>query len=114
MSLRDYRIAAVIPAYNEEANIARVLRSLPPWLRHIIVVEDCGPNPALREKIMGEFGNRIEYIRNSRRRGLFDNWNACIESCDTPWLCILHDDDLLKPTFIESMIELSNAAPGRG
>ena len=34
ISLRDYRIAAVIPAFNEEANIARVLRSLPAWLRH--------------------------------------------------------------------------------
>jgi glycosyltransferase involved in cell wall biosynthesis len=79
----------------------------------VIVVEDCGPNPTLRQSIINEFGDRIEYFRNPRRRGLFDNWNACIEACRTPWLCILHDDDFLEPTFVDSMIELASAAPRR-
>jgi glycosyltransferase involved in cell wall biosynthesis len=80
---------------------------------HVIVVEDCGPDTTLRETVVEEFDDKIEYLRNSRRRGLFDNWNACIEACRTAWLCILHDDDVLEPTFVESMIELSQAAPGR-
>jgi len=80
----------------------------------VMVVEDCGPNPSLRESVLSEFGDRITYHRNSQRRGLFDNWNACVEACITDWLCILHDDDFLEPTFIESMMELRAAAPGRG
>jgi len=79
----------------------------------VIIVEDCGPNPTLRQSIINEFGDRIQYFRNQRRRGLFDNWNACIEVCRTSWLCILHDDDYLEPTFIESMSELAKGAPGR-
>jgi glycosyltransferase involved in cell wall biosynthesis len=80
---------------------------------NVIVVEDCGPDEALREAIIAEFGDSIEYVRNPTRRGLFDNWNACIAASRTPWLCILHDDDFLEPTFIASMIELAEAAPNR-
>ena len=80
----------------------------------VIVLEDCGPDPTLRETVCAQFGSRINYLRNSRRRGLFDNWNACIESCRTPWLCILHDDDLLEPTFVQSMMALVRIAPNRG
>ncbi|MCX6982989.1 MAG: glycosyltransferase [Verrucomicrobia bacterium] len=79
----------------------------------VMVVEDCGPDPQLRHSIEAEFGDRIVYHRNARNRGLFDNWNACIEFCETSWLCILHDDDLLEPTFLDSVIELAAAAPGR-
>jgi glycosyltransferase involved in cell wall biosynthesis len=79
----------------------------------VIVVEDCGPDTGLRDSVLSEFESQIAYYRNRRRRGLFDNWNACLEACATPWLCILHDDDFLEPSFVESMIELAAAAPGR-
>lgn len=80
----------------------------------VMVVEDCGPNAAIRESIVREFGDRITYHRNPKTRGLFDNWNACMELCSTRWLCILHDDDFLEPTFLEAMMELSSARPGYG
>ena len=79
----------------------------------VIVVEDCGPDPALQAFVKAEFGDRVNYIRNPRRRGLFGNWNACIEYCQTPWLSILHDDDYLAPNFIETMIRTAAVAPGR-
>lgn len=71
LPLRDYRIAAVIPAYNEEANIARVLRSLPPWLRFIIVVEDCGRDKTVEvvEELAKE-DPRIVLIRHERNQGV--------------------------------------------
>jgi glycosyltransferase involved in cell wall biosynthesis len=101
---QEYLTAAIKSSLNQRG-------SNPPT---VMVVEDCGPNPRLRESVLSEFGNRITYHRNKQRRGLFDNWNACIEMCRTNWLCILHDDDFLEPTFIESMTELHQAAPGRG
>src|SRR4051812_6221590 len=54
----------------------------------VIVVEDCSPNPRLRETVLARFGNRLTYFRNPSNRGLSDNWNACLEYCDTPWLSI--------------------------
>jgi glycosyltransferase involved in cell wall biosynthesis len=80
----------------------------------VIVVEDCGPDTGLQGFVCDRFGPRITYRRNPRRRGLFDNWNACIEYCATPWLSILHDDDYLKENFAETMLNLHTAAPGRG
>jgi glycosyltransferase involved in cell wall biosynthesis len=80
----------------------------------VIVVEDCGPDPGMEAFVRQEFGSRIEYIRNPTRRGLFDNWNACLDYCKTPRLSILHDDDYLAPTFVESTIELSRHAPECG
>jgi glycosyltransferase involved in cell wall biosynthesis len=80
----------------------------------VIVVEDCGPDPTLQAFITSKFGARIKYVRNPERRGLFGNWNACLEHCDTPWLSILHDDDYFKPIFVETMLNLHQAAPDRG
>ena len=66
----------------------------------VIVVEDCGPDPTLEAFVRKEFGSRIEYFRNQRRRGIFGNWNACMDLCQTAWLSILHDDDYLAPGFV--------------
>src|SRR6266545_4186650 len=78
----------------------------------VIVVEDCGPDPTLESFVKQHFGSRVRYFRNPRRRGLFDNWNACVELCRTAWLSILHDDDFLAPCFVESMLELSEKSHG--
>ena len=44
VNLRKYKIAAVIPAYRVEGEIAEVLRGLPSFIRHIIVVDDASPD----------------------------------------------------------------------
>ena len=79
----------------------------------VMIIEDCGPNSHIREIVTEQFGDQVSYFRNPRRRGLIDNWNACIERCRTRWLCILHDDDILQPNFVAAMAELMSAAPGR-
>src|SRR5581483_2663465 len=79
----------------------------------VMVVEDCSPDPELRSFILNEFGERIKYFKNPQRRGLFDNWNACIEHCRTAWLSILHDDDFLSGFFVAAMLKLAQQAPGR-
>ncbi len=79
----------------------------------VLVVEDHGPDELLQRVVVEHFGDRITYHRNAERLGLCGNWNSCLEVCPTSWLCILHDDDFLEPTFVESMIELAQAAPSR-
>ena len=115
--LRHEDITIAITVYDRQTYIDQAIRSAIAQRcegrPEVIVVEDCGPDPTLRQSVIDKFGSQIQYLRNPRRRGLFDNWNACIEACHTSWLCILHDDDFLEPTFVESMIELAQAAPGR-
>ena len=100
-SRREFVCAAIHSALNQTIPV------------QVIVVEDCGPDAALREYITAEFGDRIRYFRNPTNRGLFDNWNASMEYCQTPWLSILHDDDLLHPNFVETMLALAKVATPR-
>lgn len=48
MDMRKYRIAAVIPAYRVEKEILSVLRALPVYIKHIIVVDDASPDSTAR------------------------------------------------------------------
>ncbi|HEU0008586.1 MAG TPA: glycosyltransferase [Verrucomicrobiae bacterium] len=80
----------------------------------VMVVEDCGPDSGLKSYVQSEFGPAVGYFRNPARRGIFGNWNSCIEQCQTRWLSILHDDDWLLPGFAEAMIELNREAGERG
>ena len=40
INFKSHRIAAVIPAYRVEGQIQGVLRELPPFFKHVIVVDD--------------------------------------------------------------------------
>ena len=61
---RQYLAQAIESALNQTLSV------------RVIVVEDCGPDPALQGLVQERFGSRIEYFRNSSRRGLFGNLNA--------------------------------------
>jgi glycosyltransferase involved in cell wall biosynthesis len=100
---RTYLIDAIASALEQTLPASRVF-----------VLEDHGPDPGLADFVCNSFGRRVEYLRNPSRRGLFDNWNACIEHCSTKWLSILHDDDLLRPGFVASMGQLMEQHPDRG
>ncbi len=115
MDLRPEEITIAVTVYSRPQFVLDAVRSA---LHQtvpvkVVVVEDCGPDPRLRDLIVGEFGARIDYFRNPENRGLFDNWNACMEYCATPWISILHDDDLLHPWFVETMLGLTREASGR-
>ena len=99
-SRRQYVKRAVASALNQTMPV------------RVIVVEDCGPDATLKDFVQAEFGSAIEYYRNPTRRGLFDNWNACLDYCKSEWLSILHDDDYLAPTCVASIVKLSQHEPG--
>jgi glycosyltransferase involved in cell wall biosynthesis len=116
MQLRADQITIAITVFNRRDFVHEAIRSA---LNQtvpvkVIVVDNCSPDEQMGDYILHAFGGQVEFYRNSRNRGMFDNWNACMEYCQTPWLSILHDDDLLHPHSIETMIRLVKAAPNRG
>ena len=115
MMLTPENLTIAITVYDRRSYLAQAIQSALDQASKpkVIVVEDCGPDAGLREFVAAKFGDRITYHRNSVRRGLFDNWNACIELCRTPWLSILHDDDFLEPEWSSQMTRLMEAKPGR-
>ena len=112
--MRPENITIAITVYNRRQYVKQAIASALDQTApvRVMVVEDCGPDPTLQGFVKAEFGSRIEYLRNPRRRGLFGNWNACMELCRTEWLSILHDDDFLAPDFVEAMLKIEAEAPG--
>lgn len=41
---KQLRVAAVVPAYREQDHIAEVVRSMPPLVDHVVVVDDASPD----------------------------------------------------------------------
>jgi glycosyltransferase involved in cell wall biosynthesis len=41
---RDRRIAVVVPAFNEETQIGRVIETMPGFIDNIIIIDDCSPD----------------------------------------------------------------------
>ncbi len=49
-------------------------------------------------------GHRIEYVKHAQNIGMVANWNFGLQNCQTPYLCILHNDDELGPDYLKDML----------
>lgn len=67
--LNNATIAVVIPAFNEELNIARVLRTVPRWVDHIVVVDDASTDRTSRE-VASVTDDRIVALSHSVNQGV--------------------------------------------
>lgn len=79
----------------------------------IIVVDDCSPHNV--RAIVDSFAdNRLQYYRNEKNLGASDpslNWNQCLSYAYGEYLCLLCDDDIYSPTYIEEMVALTAKYP---
>jgi glycosyltransferase involved in cell wall biosynthesis len=64
-----------------------------------IVVLDDGSTDDTKE-VCRSFGDSVEYQRNERTLGLFANWNRGLETVDTEFAAIFHDDDVYHPAIL--------------
>jgi len=70
-ALHSANIVVVIPAYNEARKIAGVLHSVPDFVKHIVVVEDCGrDNTAQVVERVAQNDSRIVLIRHEQNQGV--------------------------------------------
>ena len=71
LDFAKHNIAAIIPAYRVENEIESVLRSLPDYLHHIIVVDDASPDKTSeRVTRLANGDSRIVLIRHERNQGV--------------------------------------------
>ena len=71
LDYRKYHIAAVIPCYRVEREIQSVLRGMPKYIKHIIVVDDASPDStAERVTASTKMDKRIILIRHPSNRGV--------------------------------------------
>lgn len=63
------RVAAVVPAYNESAHIADVIRAMPQYVDLIIVVDDASTD-ATAQKAEAAADPRVQVVRHAVQRGV--------------------------------------------
>ncbi|PTY05179.1 hypothetical protein DB347_17070 [Opitutaceae bacterium EW11] len=90
--------------YLEAALDSAVNQTVPVRVR---LYDDGGQDSPQLTRILAGFSGRVEHIRNPRSLGLFGNMNACIQQSSTPWVSILHDDDLVEKDFVERVLDVA-------
>ena len=112
-------VTVVIPAYRREHLLRQALQSALDQTGftdyQILIVDDSAlpagePSPT-EEMIRSYDDERIIYYQNQRNLGLMDNWNMCYWLAQSPWVCTLHDDDLLTQNFLQKMAAAVTAHP---
>jgi glycosyltransferase involved in cell wall biosynthesis len=67
----------------------------------ILLIDNNSPHDDFKT-IVESYGNPlITYIKTRETVPQDENFNNCIRHCETPWLTILHDDDLLHCKYVE-------------
>lgn len=108
-------ITIAIPAYKTEFLSAALRSAISQTYDNIeiIVVDDCSPNNV--KAIIDSFSDsRISYYRNDANIGADDpsqNWNQCLNLAKGDYLCLLCDDDIYAPTYIEEMVLMAEKYP---
>jgi glycosyltransferase involved in cell wall biosynthesis len=68
---------------------------------NIMVVDNASIKTDFKALIAAYDPSRITYHRNPKNLGVHANFNQCIKLCPTPYVLILHDDDVLESDYIQ-------------
>lgn len=110
------RITVCLPTYNRARYLVQCLGSiLAQTFRdfEVIVSDNCSTDAT--PEVVGTFNDpRIRYVRNARNIGVFPNMNQCLDLARGEYVCILHDDDLYAPRFLEREAGMLDTHPTVG
>lgn len=106
-------ISIVIPTYNGERFVEQAIRSVLNQTRQpdeIIISDDNSEDNTL--KICSQFSDKIKIFTNPQGpSGFVNGWNNAIAHTTCEFISILHQDDILAPTFLEEIEEAHKLYP---
>lgn len=104
-----YPVTVVIPTFNRAKFLARAIKSVQKqsysnW--KLIIVDNASKDntSSLVYDIM-RTDRRISYYCHVENIGMLANWAFGISQVETPFFCILCDDDILLPNFLKTAIQ---------
>ena len=100
-------ITIAIPAFSRPLMLAEALASIAAQTAQVdleVIVCDDGRLPETRA-IVQQFRHRgYLYLPNSSTLGAVGNWNRCLLQARGQWVMVLHEDDMLYPWYLESVL----------
>jgi len=110
----DKLISVKIPTYNCANYLVKTIESVLNQkdfnleLLDIEVIDDCSTKDNPKE-IVDDFGQgRVSFYRQPKNVGAVNNFNTCIDRCNTKYLHVLHGDDFIEELFYAEIIRLIN------
>ena len=100
------RVAVIVPAYQEERIIGRMLRKLPPYLDHIYVVDDASRD-ATAARAAAVSDDRVQVLRHAENRGVgaaiaTGYLQALADGADL--LVVMAADDQMDPVDLPALL----------
>ncbi len=105
-------LTIAIPSYNKEKTIQRCLQSIlaeKDISTKVILVDNKSTDTTYT--IAKAYEPQITCYQNETNLGMANNWNRCIELCDTEWLMIFHADDEMVPGALSHYETFSKKYP---
>jgi glycosyltransferase involved in cell wall biosynthesis len=102
-----------IPTYNRPHLLPRALRtalhqSIPV---RVIVADDGDPGPTAELLASAEFADRDIVHLVTDAECCWANWRACALACETEYFAWLQDDDVVRDTFAERIVDVLDFFP---
>jgi len=105
------KVTIAIPTYKRAELLKEALDSAINQIgysEYDIIVVDNNPERCCETEIMMlSYQNpKLSYYKNTDNLGMAGNWNRCFELSKGEYVVMLHDDDLLLPSFIAKCIKI--------
>jgi len=105
---RGIKIAALVPAYNEEKNVGKVITTMPDFVDFIIICND-GSTDATAQVIASSLTDRCIFIDRSENKGLgatlIETNQVALSQTDTDIFVIMAGDAQMSPQYLPSLLD---------
>lgn len=110
------RITVAVPTYRGVDTLEPTLRSIldqeiPEPLPFALLVRDDQSGDGTPELAARLVGHRGRVVVNDENLGLAGNWNRCLETAETEWVAVFHQDDLMRPGHLDGLLRTIDAHP---
>lgn len=100
------KVAVVVPAFNEEAHVATVVRGCPDFVDHVIVVDDHS-NDGTSAAVAALGDPRVTLIRHDANRGvggaLVSGYQRAL-SLEASLVAVMAGDDQMDPAYLSRLL----------
>jgi glycosyltransferase involved in cell wall biosynthesis len=108
------RLDIMLPYWGDPGLLHATVESVraqtdPSW--SLTIVDDCYPDPSVAERYAHEPDPRITYRRNETNVGITANYELCRDLATEELMMFLGCDDLLGPTFVETVLAAHRRFP---
>jgi glycosyltransferase involved in cell wall biosynthesis len=80
---------------------------------NLVISDDRSDDETLRI-VSEEAGDKAQVVVNTERLGLAGNWNRCVAECQSPFIAIIHQDDVLLPGHLARHVHAFESDPNVG